>query len=185
MAEVIEYILRVKGLGGDDDEGGGGKKEESALTTGLEGLQKKMHPIRNALKHVKDESSNVYFLKEIGSNVMQATSDVVDISVNRYFRMSEDYKGQNYLNNVKRNIGRAKSFSNSILMGAIGGSKVAGAPGAIVGVAISGVSSLTSQIIQYQNSIASFKQSLNATRVQTAFQAERAGLYDGGRGTEN
>ena len=184
MAETVEYIVRIVGLGGDDEE----KKEKekpSALASGLEGLQKALHPIQNALKHNKDEKAGAYFGKEVAKNVIGTMEVVATTSINRYFRLSEDYKGQNYLNNIMGNINRAKQFASGTIAGAAAGAKVGGGIGAIAGAALGGTTTFVKQAIQFQNTVMEFKNSLNATRIETAFRAERAGLYDGGKGTEN
>ena len=182
MAEIMgEYVVRVVGLGSEEEEK---KPQKNGLTSGLEGLKKAMNPIENFLKHKKGEGPKTYFGKEIAKNAISTLETVTNLTVNRYFRLSEDYKGQNYLNNVMRNINIVKNSTSSALTGAIAGSAF-GPGGAIVGGLVSGGSSIANQIIQYQNTIIEYKTALNATRVETAFRAERAGLYDGGKGTEN
>lgn len=183
MADSVEYVVRIVGLGGGDDEDKT-KKTKSALTTGLEGLQKAMHPIQSALSHKKGEDLSTYYGKEVAKNTIRTVETIVTTSVNRYFRLSEDYRGQNYMNNVMGNINRAKGFGDSVVAGAIAGSKF-GPFGAVIGTAVNGASTLIRDVINYQNQIADYKTSLNATRIETSFRAERAGLYDGGKGTEN
>lgn len=181
MAETVEYVVRIVGLGGDDEDK---NKKTDALSSGLKGLQKSMHPIQNALKHQKGESAKAAVGKEFAKNVINTTELLVVNSINRYFVMSEDYKNQNYLNNVMSNINKVKSFGGSMITGAIAGS--AGGPiGAIAGAALGGLASYTKMKVEYNNTLRSYKASLNATRVETSFRAERAGLYDGGKGTEN
>ena len=188
MAErITEYfVVEFKGLTSKSDEESTSKTKntKSALTTGLEGLQKALSPIRTATAHTKDEPAGDYFLKEIGKNNIEMISNVADYSISRYFRLSEDYRSEYYLNNVMGNINRAKSFTMSTLSGAIRGSKF-GPIGAAVGATISAATTGVNQWISYQKQIDSYEQSLNATRVETAFRAQRAGLYDGGKGTEN
>lgn len=182
MADEVKYVVYIKGLVGgskeDEDE------PKSSLTTGLGKIQKMMHPVQNLLKHHKEESSKGYFIREVAKNAISTLEVSTSISINRYFQMSENYKGQSYLNNVMSNINRTKNFGGGILTGAIGGSKF-GPIGAIMGSTISAVSTIVQQNAQWQNVKANFNQSMNATRIETAFRAERAGLYDGGKGTEN
>ena len=183
MAETVEYVVRIVGLGGG--EGDKEDKKPSALTSGLEGLQKAMHPIQSFLKHDKDEGPGAYFGREMAKNFINTMEIVTTTTVNRYFQLSEDYKGQNYLNNVMGNISRIKQFGTSTIAGAIGGAKVGGAAGLVLGATIGGTTTFIKHAVEYQNNIKQFKMSLNATRIETAFRAERAGLYDGGKGTEN
>ena len=183
MAETVEYVVRIVGLGGDSEEEE--KTKKSGLVTGLEGLQKAMHPIQNALKHSKDESSGVFFGKEIAKSVISTIETTTTTSLNNYFRLSENYNCQNYLTNVMANINRAKGFGSSILTMSLAGAKVGGGYGALAGAIIGGTTTLINQSLQYQNTVIEYKTSLNATRIETSFRAERAGLYDGGKGTEN
>lgn len=183
MAETVEYIVRIVGLGGDDDE----KKEKekpSALTSGLEGLQKALHPIDNALKHKKNETENMFYIKEATKNAISVAETGIQLTLNRYFKLSEDYKSQNYLNNVMSNVNRAKGFASSTISGAVAGAKF-GPVGAVFGALISGTANIGKQLIEWDNTLKNFYSSMNATRVETSFRARRAGLYDGGKGTEN
>ena len=186
MADETKYIyVKFSGLtSSDDDEDKKEKKPKSSIATGLKGLQKAMHPIQTLTAHDKDEGTGVFFAKEIANKTIGSMESVVNYSVSRYFRLSEDYKSEYYLNNIMSNINRTKSFGMSVAGGGIAGSKF-GPVGAVAGMAISGATNAFNQYISYQNQIASYEQSLNATRVETSFKAQRAGLYDGGKGTEN
>lgn len=184
MAETIEYVVKIVGLGGDDEDDKE-KNKPNALASGLEGLKRAMHPVQTALSHKNNEGPVAYFGRETAKSAISLLETVTVTTVNRYFRLSEDYKSQNYLNNVMGNINRAKSVLNSTLTGAIGGAKVGGVPGAIGGVILGAATSAITQGLEYRNQTIEFKTALNATRIETAFRAERAGLYDGGKGTEN
>lgn len=181
MADTVEYVVRIVGLGGNEEK----EEEKKKLSSGFEKVQQLMHPIQTALRHEKGEEPDVYFGKEIAKTAISSLESVTTTSINRYYRMSEDYIGQNYLNNVMSNINRTKQFAGSVLAGAMGGAKVGGALGAIAGGALGGTTNLINQAISYNNTIIEYKTSLNATRIETSFRAERAGLYDGGKGTEN
>lgn len=187
MAEVVEYVVNIKGLIGDGSDSS--KKEDSAtkksaLTSDLEDVQKMLHPIQNALKHQRGESKNVYFGKEIAQSVISTTTTAVSLSLNRYFRLSEDYKSENYLNNISQNVSTVMSIAESTIGGAIAGSKF-GPVGAVAGGVISGSSSALNAVLNWENTKANFYATLNATNTEQEFRAKRAGLYDGGRGTEN
>lgn len=177
--------VKFSGLGSSDDEDSEKKpkKTKSKLVTGLEGLQKALNP-QSFLEHNKNDDIKMYFGKEAANRAIDTLATVTEYSVSRYFRLSEDYKSENYLNNVMGNINRAKSFGLSAVGGAIAGAKF-GPVGAGIGAVVSGATTIINQYISYQNQIANYEQSLNATRVETVFKAQRAGLYDGGKGTEN
>lgn len=182
MADSMEIVVVVKGLVGEEKSE---SKSPSASPSGFDKLKKMSHPISSILSHNKGESSGAYFGKEVARNVINITTKTASLSVNRYFQLSEDYKGQNYLNNIMANINRAKSLGSSVLNGAESGALVGGAAGAAAGAVISGTFNLLNQSIDYQNRVWNYEVSLNATRSETTFKAKRAGLYDGGRGTEN
>ena len=186
MAEVVEYVVRIKGLNNmsNDDDSNGTNPNTTALSSGLSFLQKTMHPIQNSIKTLQGKNEVGYVIGGIANGVVNNVSSYASMNINRYFRLSEDYKGQNNLNNIMTNVKRAQSFGLSIAAGGLAGAKF-GPIGAVGGMIISGTSNAVNQVIQYQNLVANYKQSLNATRTETVFNANRAGLYDGGKGTEN
>ena len=183
MAETVEYVVRIVGLGGSDED----KKEKekpSALTSGLEGLQKALHPIQTLTKVNKDDSSFIMGAKQIAKAGINFLETEIPLGLNRYFKLSEDYKSQNYLSNVMNNINRTKGLATSVVGGTMTGAK-AGPWGAVIGAVVGGISNIGTQLISWNDKIANFNSSMNATRVETNFRAKRAGLYDGGKGTEN
>lgn len=186
MADTVEYVVRIVGLGGGGDDTNENKQggKNNGIPSGLDGLQAAMHPIQSILSHKKDESPDVYFGKEIAKNTISTLENVTTTSINRYFRMSEDYVAQNNLNNVMGNINRAKQLAGSTLSGAMSGAKF-GPSGVIIGATIGGASAVANQVISYNNTIIEYKTALNATNIEKSFRAERAGLYDGGKDTEN
>ena len=104
--------------------------------------------------------------------------DQFDVQINNY------YKNQAYLNNIKNNIAKAKNLGSSIMSGAMMGATF-GPVGAGVGAAMGAITSSIDMIREYDILKANFESSLNATRISTTWQAQRAGLYNNGRGTEN
>ena len=188
MADTVEYVVRIVGLGGgednDDNEEKKGKEPDSGLSSGLNALQKALHPVSALTAHRKDESFAVYWQKEALKDSIDLVETSINYSLNRYYRMSEDYISQNYLSNISANINRAKSFASSSLSGALAGAHF-GTAGAIAGAIVGGTTNVLNQAIQYNNLVANFNASMNASRIETSFRARRAGLYDGGKGTEN
>lgn len=181
MAEILgEYIVRVTGFG----EGNEKEESVSGITSGLQGLQKAMHPIRTFTTHKKDESVAMLWVKESVKYTTELLGKAIPLELNRYFKLSEDYKSQNYLNNTIANIGKIKSFAGATISGAMTGS-IIGPVGAVIGAISGAANNIATQAIQWNNTVANFNASMNATRVETNFRAKRAGLYDGGKGTEN
>ena len=100
-----------------------------------------------------------------------------NLSMSRYFRMSENYLAEQEFENFKTSVGKVKNFGSAVIAGAILGN----VPGAVVGAAAFAVT----EAISYKGRMSNYYSALNATKYGTEFGAERAGLYDGGKGTEN
>ncbi len=181
MADTVEYVVRIVGLGGGESED---EKQDSGLTSGLQGLQKAMHPLRTFTTHKKDESTTMLWVRESVKNASDLLGTAVPLEINRYFKLSEDYKSQNYLTNVMSNISKAKSFAGAAVSGMMTGA-AAGPVGAVVGAVVGVGVNVATQAIRWNNTVANFNASMNATRVETNYRAKRAGLYNGGKGTEN
>lgn len=186
MAETVEYVVRVKGLVSSlDSDFKEVPEPPSGVATGINGLRSAMHPIQTALRHHRGEGVETYLIKESADNALQLVTEATSLTLGRYFKLSEDYKNQNNLNNVMSNINKVKSFSGSILSGAAMGNAIVPGAGAVVGAVIGGATNVAKQVIEWEDKKANFASSMNATRVETSFRAKRAGLYDGGKGTEN
>lgn len=183
MADKVEYVVRIVGLGGEDESGEKKEDKTSSLSSGLKGLQKALTPVKSSIQALKS-NPETYYIGEIAGTVITNVSNDISLSVNRYFRLSEDYKNQNNLTNITSNINRAKSFGMSTLGTAMVGAKL-GVGGAVFGAIIGAASNIWTQRSQWNNTVANFNASMNATKVETEFRAKRAGLYDGGKGTEN
>lgn len=119
-------------------------------------------------------------------NTAQATGQIVveiaENSVNKYFQLSDDYISANYISNIKTNYSNVKSIASNALSSykSFGG----GATGAAAAVVTAGIT-FAKQYVEYQNKMVEYKTALNATNIETEFRQQRAGLYNGGRGTEN
>ena len=178
------YEIKISGLGGGDEEE---KKEikNKSEPNGLETISKALHPIKTVESYAKSSGNGpAYFALKTFENAVNLTTTAVKMDVNRYFQFSEDYKNQAYLNNIKNNIAKAKNLGSSIMSGAMVGATF-GPVGAGVGAAMGVITSSIDMIREYDILKANFESSLNATRISTTWQAQRAGLYNNGRGTEN
>ncbi len=181
MAEIVEYRLRVSGILGDKKEGD--TEQKDATSSGYKNLSKMLHPIQSVTAHSKDEGAMVYFFKEMGKDAANALETVVNNSVTRYYQLSEDYIGQNNLNNIKANIGKAKSMGSSIISGATAGMTFGGPIGAVIGGISSGAMSGFKMYQDYKQQVFNYYNSMNNTNINTAYNAKRAGLYTGGKDT--
>lgn len=179
------YEIKISGLGGGDEETEKKQTKKKAEPSGLESLSKALHPIKTAESYAsKSGDGATYYALKSFENVVNITTTAIQMDVNRYFQFSEDYKNQAYLGNIKNNISKAKNLGSSILSGAVTGSMF-GPVGAGIGAAMGAVTSSIDMIRSYDTLKANYESSLNATRISTTWQAQRAGLYNNGRGTEN
>lgn len=192
--EKVEYVVRIVGLVDhsndnkttDNSNTNSDTKEASnSLIGGIKNLNKILHPMQNAMSSAKASgNAAAYYGIQLANQTINNVENIVRTSINRYYQLSEDYKSQNYLSNSRAALGSMKSFGGSIVSGAIAGSTM-GPIGMVLGAALGATNVITGQVINYQNKMIEYKSAINTTNINTAFRAERAGLYDGGRGTEN
>ena len=131
-------------------------------------------------KKIKKEIIKAEAFKESIKTVANLAVNVAEVSVNRYFTLTEDYLAQNIYNNVKNSIAKGKSLFK--VVGSVG---VQVATGNYIGAAATAISYGVNELMEYRQRMGGYYQALNATNYQTGFSATRAGLVDGGRGTEN
>lgn len=171
MAEVrkitIEIVEKISGGGGDGEETNKKKKKTEE--------EKKAEARQKAWK-------------QIGKNAFETAKQVVisgvENSLNRYYSLTENYMAQTTYANAKKAISAGISLGSS-LIGAAKVGMAAGPVGVGASVVIAGVAWGFSQWVSNQNRMSSYYQSLNASNYQSDFSQIRAGLIDGGRGTEN
>lgn len=193
MADDKKITIEIVGVGGKgngDGENGDGKEQNpnqklSAL------INKSIHPFQSlksaGLNSLKDADNRAGFMVSMGF-VEQALGDVESIlfySNERYLNLSEDYLSQNTYNQVKAHYSITKKALSSIASGAARGAMVGGGAGAIVGGLISAASFGVKQSLEISKTMSQAYQQLNATNFNTQYNAKRAGLYDGSRGTES
>ena len=95
----------------------------------------------------------------------------------RYTTLSEDYKAGQRYNNIKSVVNKASGLIQSTTAGFM----IGGLLGAVIGAS----SNILSQAINHTNVMSQYYQQLNTMDYNTEFGKIRAGLIDGGRGTEN
>lgn len=108
----------------------------------------------------------------------------VESGLSNYFALSEDYLAENTYNNVKTSISKVTGFASSVLGGMTAGG-MAGPVGAGVGAVIGAVGWGTSEFFSYSTRMSSYYRNLNASNIERDYFSRRAGLVNGGKGTEN
>lgn len=140
---------------------------------------------KEIIKQIQGSSVFGYGAVQLAKNAVSVVSDLAEINFSRYTRLSEDYMANNSISLVKNAVGQVTSFVSSVGSAAMAGAAVGGLPGAAVSSAIAAATYGIKSWIQTKEAESKFYQTLNASRSQSAFSLQRAGLTDGGRGTEN
>lgn len=169
MAEIRKItieILNSPTVSKDEDEG----KKTRDLTSKLSSKGKN--------KETKSKWDAVQsFIHYSISNASQVVSTAISTSQSRYFSLSENYIAENNYQNTMTAINRGKSLVSAISAGTI-------TMGPIGGV-VAGAGWIASNYFIERNAESSYYQNINATSMQTQFSRVRAGLVNGGKGTEN
>ena len=139
---------------------------------------------KEIIKQIQGSSVFGYGVVQLAKNAVSVVSDLAEINFSRYTRLSEDYMANNSISLVKSAVSQVTGFASSIISGAMAGS-AAGPIGAVIGATINASTYGIKSWIQTKEAESKFYQTLNASRSQSAFSLQRAGLTDGGRGTEN
>ena len=139
---------------------------------------------KEIIKQIQGSSVFGYGAVQLAKSAVSVVSDLAEINFSRYTRLSEDYMANNSVSLVKSAVGQVTGFASSIMSGAMSGA-AAGPIGAAVGATISAATYGFKSWVQTKEAESKFYQTLNASRSQSAFSLQRAGLTDGGRGTEN
>lgn len=157
------------------------KKEKKPENEIKKAIDKKLHPIKNS-KFA--ETSAYIVLNQAWQQTKQRLTQAADFSIGRYYSLTEDYLAQTNYQNIKTIIGKGSNAASSIIGGTITGS-YAGPVGAAFGFVIGAASWYAGEYIQNKSNLSSYYQDLNATNFNTQYSQTRAGLINGGRGTEN
>lgn len=127
---------------------------------------------------------------ELSRKMIQSSFDFVlqgsERVFNNYVTLQEDYLAQNGFNMVKKGLQNFQSIHNSINLGKqlVKNNNLTGfKKNFVMGGSI--VLSAAKIYAQNQARLSGIYQQLNATNMQTGLDASRAGLINGGRGTEN
>lgn len=167
MADSRKITIEI--LGGDGQQNSSGAEGKLEQTVG-----KIINPMKN--KGLSQNAQTI-LLNQAFEQVKKLTIQAADLTINRFYTLSEDYIGQTNYNNIRTLISKGTGFITSVAGGAIAG----GPAGAI----ISGIGYIGSEFISNQAALSSRYQELNAANINIEFSRKRSGLYDEGRGTEN
>lgn len=180
MADTRKITIEIKSENNStpNNQAKNEKSSDGSLTKTLETL---LHPIQSIEKATLGKNVLVY---QAYNQAKSQVATSIEITLNKRFTLKEDYMAQNTYNVIKSEISKTTSAYASVIGGAIIGSKLGGV-GAIIGGAIGGIGYGISSVISYQNTLSSYNQSLNASNYAISFARTRAGLTNGGRGTEN
>lgn len=174
---TIEIIAKTYSYGSPNIGAPTNQRSQSAITpSGQVNTSKELAYSPLSLKPKEDLGSTVLVNQafNIAKNVVKGA---ISTSLNQYFKFHEDYIGENIYNNAMTSINKVASLGATVAAGA----SVGGAAGAIIagaGYVVSDTISLWARLREYQAQ-------LNATNFQTSYSRTRAGLVDGGKGTEN
>lgn len=176
MAEIRKIVIEIGVSPNNNNNNGGGSS--SSLTKPL-----KQQKFKNSLKsemEIENEQAKQQMTSIVKMGVeksLQIIKQSASLGMKRYFSLTEDYIGENNLNNFSTTVSKVSGLVSSIKTGF----ETGGAAGGIIGAVTWGVS----EYIGYQSRINSYYSSLNATNYNTSYERTRAGLVDNGRGTEN
>ena len=140
---------------------------------------------KEIIKQIQGSSVFGYGAVQLAKSAVSVVSDLAEINFSRYTRLSEDYMANNSISLVKSAVSQVTGFISSVGSAAMAGAAVGGLPGAAVSSAIAVATYGVKSWVQTKEAESKFYQTLNASRSQSAFSLQRAGLTDGGRGTEN
>ena len=181
MAETRKIVIEIL-----DGESGSGEKKESkekdANKEMAKTINKMIHPLRTA------ENATIGKVAILSYGLQQAkqiTTQAFTFNIDRKLSLTENYLAQNEYNNFKTTISKAKSLAGTVGSGAITGAQVGGVWGAVIGAVIGTVAWGAGQYTENRANLSSYYQEINTTNYNSQFSRTRAGLVDGGRGTEN
>lgn len=134
-------------------------------------------------------SLSTQFIGVLGSRILSETidtlEDAVTYSFTRRWELKESYVNENNYATGMNVYKKSKSILANIGSWVGTGAMMAGGAGAVAGLAVGAVSSVTKEAMSYQKQSDSLTRQLNETELQTQYSARRLGLYDDNRGTEN
>ena len=151
--------------GKDGGGGGGGKKKPKK--------PKKPRNTEAEKRAERNRWATFYLL----NNTARMVAGSVEALGKNYYRMNEDYSGENTFQNAKRYVAIGSNVATHAYTGFLSG----GIYGAVIGAGIA----LANAGIGRQEEIAEAYRRLREDNYDDYYLGVRAGLIDGGRGTDN
>jgi len=119
------------------------------------------------------------------SGAKQLIENTIEVSLNRYYNMSEDYISQNDYRNVMTAIGKTTSLASTVIGGVTSGLAFGGPVGGAIGGIVAGAGWGLNEAINMKATRSQYYSQINASNINMAYMQQRAGLYMNGKGTEN
>ncbi len=132
----------------------------------------------------KEKSKSLFAQMHISSKAKDFVVQEAEYYTGKYFAVTENYKMQTTLQNVKNTISGAFSIYASAKSGAMLGA-AAGPAGAAAGAAIGATLAIASKVQSGINAYSDAAQAIIDNAYSNYFYGERAGFVLGGYGTEN
>lgn len=119
------------------------------------------------------------------SGAKQVIQNTIQVSLNRYYNMSENYIEQNDYRNIMTQLSKTVSLGTTVIGGITSGMMVGGPAGAAIGGLVAGGGWIANEAINAKATRSQYYSMINASNINTTYMRERAGLYMNGKGTEN
>lgn len=158
------------------------KKEPDPNKQMAKTINKVIHPLNTAQNAV---IAKVAILGYGLQQAKQLTTQAFTFNIDRKLSLTENYLAQNEYNNFKTTISKAKSLIGTTGSGIVAGAQTGGVWGAVIGGVIGAATWGVGQYTENRANLSSYYQEINTTNYNSQFSRTRAGLVDGGRGTEN
>lgn len=115
----------------------------------------------------------------------QLIQNTVQVSLNRYYSMSENYIEQNEYRNIMTGVSKVTSLGGTVIGGITSGGVLLGPVGAVAGGLFAAGGWVANEAINAKATRSQYYSMINASNINTTYMRERAGLYMNGKGTEN
>lgn len=179
MADERRIVIELRATNQNGDAAKNKKDDdETNLTNLLKAIQ---HPIQTAEKATFGKNIVVYRAWEQSKSLIKNSAMYV---VGRYFNLTENYKGEQDLQNTLSVLGNVIGAGTSIVGGAIAGAK-AGPVGIVAGAAVGAVFWTANTALNAFKAWDNQRIQLATMNIESSFQQVRLGLVDNGRGTQN
>lgn len=188
-SDTRKIVIEIRDGSGGNGGSGGSKNKKKKGNKDIDETSQKMLKALNFAFHPLDTLEDAVIgqmqsAKYIVDNLLDLGKNSLMFTLNRTYTLTEDYMGQNSLNNFMSGAGKIGSLGASMIAGAKLGA-VFGPVGATVGAGIGTTFFIANEALTGAQTLQGYYSSINAATYQTEFAMQRAGLINEGRGTEN